>query len=376
MAGPRERLGRLVARLGPVLERLEGPLALDRSGRPDEALGPTGRRAFLVLAVALALLAPVLEVTASHYLFLLTRVLIFALFALALDFVFGYTGLPSFGHAAMFGSGGYAAAFLLLGPTQNVLVVLPVAFLGGVFVAAVIGWLSVRSRGVYFAMLTLAFAQVVYIIAFNDFPAAILGVESVTNGDNGLIGIPGYDLFGIDLGSDFVYYYLTLVVTGGSAALLFRLANSPFGRVIQGIRENEDRVEALGYDVNRYKVVAFTLSGGFTGLAGGLWVPLQTIAHPSLLDWTLSGELIVMVLLGGMGTLWGPVLGAALVTVLEDLLSSIEGWRLILGGIFVVTVIFAPEGIAGIVRSVREDPEHALENLVQVLRTYVRKVRQ
>lgn len=345
-------------------------------GRSDDALGPRGRRAFVVATVALVVLGPVLQTVQPFLLFLLTRLLIFALFALALDFVFGYTGLPSFGHAAMFGTGGYAAAFLLTLATDNALVVLPAAFLVGLAVAGIIGWLSVRSGGVYFAMLTLAFAQVVYIVFFNDFPAALTAAEQVTNGDNGIIGIPRYAFFGVSLGGGFVYYYLTLALTAASTALIFRLANSPFGRVIQGIRENQDRIEALGYDVNRYKVIAFALSGGFSGLAGGLFVPLQSVAHPNILNWTLSGELIVMVLLGGMGTLWGPMLGAGVVVLLEDFLSSIEGWRLVLGSVFVVVVVFAPDGIAGAVRSLRENPRDALSNLRLVFRNYVRKVRR
>lgn len=348
----------------------------DASGRQDEALGPTGRRAMLLVGAGLVVVAPVLQAIEPFLLFLLTEVLIFALLSLALDFVFGYSGLPSFGHAAMFGSGGYAAAWLLVGATQNPILVLPVTFLVGVVVAALIGWLSVRSRGVYFAMLTLAFAQVLFIIAFNDIPATVLGVESVTRGDNGIYGLPRFALFGVDFSSRLAYYYVTLGLSAGSIAVLLRLANSPFGRVIQGIRENEDRIEALGYDLTRYKVVAFSLSGGFTGLAGGLFVPLNTIAHPSLLDWTVSGELIVMVLLGGMGSLWGPMLGAALVVLLEDLLSSIDGWRLVLGGVFIVVVIFAPEGIAGMFRSLRQDPAGALENIRRTLRDYARKVRR
>jgi branched-chain amino acid transport system permease protein len=347
----------------------------DATGDADSALGSTGRRVLLALGIVLAVAAPVLAEVKPFLLFLLAEILIFALFALALDFVFGYSGLPSFGHAAMFGSGGYAAAFLLMDGTSNLLVVLATTFVVGFVVAAVIGWLSVRSGGVYFAMLTLAFAQVLYIIAFNDLPAAALGVEEVTRGDNGIYGIPGFTLFGADLGSRLLYFYLTLGFSAGSIVLLLRLANSPFGRVIQGIRENEDRIEALGYDLTRYKVVAFSLSGGFTGLAGGLFVPLNTIAHPSLLDWTMSGELIVMVLLGGMGSLWGPMVGAAAVVLLEDLLSSMDSWRLVLGSVFVIVVIFAPQGIAGMLRTFRRDPRGALENLRVTLRTYVRKVR-
>jgi branched-chain amino acid transport system permease protein len=347
----------------------------DASGRTEEVLGLMGRRLLILSGFLLVLIAPAVKAIEPFILFLLTEVFIFALLAMALDFVFGYSGLPSFGHAAMFGTGGYVAALSLVGVTQNPIVILPASFLAGVLVAAVIGWLSVRSRGVYFAMLTLAFAQVLYIVAFNDLPAIAMGVESVTRGDNGIYGFPGYRLFGIDLGSRLIYYYLTLGLTACSITVLLRLANSPFGRVLQGIRENEGRIEALGYNMNRYKVVAFAISGGFTGLGGGLFVPLQTIAHPSLLDWTVSGELIVMVLLGGMGSLWGPMLGATVVVLLEDLLSGIEGWRLVLGALFVIIVIFAPDGIAGILRSLRSDPREALNIARATLREYVQKVR-
>jgi len=348
----------------------------DARHRHDEVLGGPGRLALLGLAGLLALIAPVLDPTAPFLVFLLTRVLIFALFAISLDFVFGYTGLPSFGHAAMFGTGGYAAALLLSNGTQNLLLVLPATFVVGVVVAIVIGWLSVRSRGIYFAMLTLAFAQVLYIVAFNDLLATILGIANVTGGDNGIVGIPGYQLAGTSLQGTLVYYYLVLVITVGSVALLFRMANSPFGRVIQGIRENEDRIDALGYNVSLYKVVAFAISGGFAGLAGGLLVPLQTLAHPQILHWQLSGELIVMVLLGGMGTLWGPMFGAALVILMEDFLSSIIGWRIILGSVFVIVVIFAPTGLAGITRTLREEPRRAPAHLKNAVQTYVSKVRR
>lgn len=347
----------------------------DATTHADEPLGRTGRRGLLVLFVLLVVAAPVLSVVDQYLLFLLTEVLIYALLALALDFVFGYTGLPSFGHAAMFGAGGYAAAYVLLGLTQNPLVVLPITFVVGLGVAAVIGLLSVRSRGVYFAMLTLAFAQVLYIVAFNDLPAVALGVQSITRGDNGIYGFPGYVLFGLRLGGRLAYFYLTLAMVAVSVALLLRLANSPFGRVVQGIRENEARIEAIGYDRNRYKVVAFTLSGGFTALAGGLFVPLQNIVHPSLLNWTVSGELIVMVLLGGMGSLWGPMVGAVLVILLQDSLAGVAGWRLVLGTVFIVTVIFAPRGIVGILRSVWREPRRALTNLRLTLQAYLRNVR-
>lgn len=351
---------------------------LDRHGAAtsrNSVIGRTGLLALAVVAVLLVVFAPVASVIQPFWLNQLTIILIFALFALSLDFVFGYAGLLSFGHAAMFGMGGYAAAFLLQGVTGSALIVLPVAVLAGLVTAAIIGWLSVRARGIYFAMLTLAFAQLFYTTMFNDIPATLLGVDSVTGGDNGLIGFEAFELLGIELGSLVAYYYFALVIVALSTVVIVRVANSPFGRVLAGIRENEDRIAFLGYDVDRYKIVAFTISGGFAGLAGGLYVPYQSTAQPGMLHWTMSGELIVMTLLGGMGTLWGPMLGAALVTYLEDVLSAVVGWEIILGTVYVLVVIFAPRGLAGVITNLREDPLGTLTNAGRSLRTYVKKVR-
>ena len=351
---------------------------LDRHGAAsnrNSVIGRTGLLALAVVAVLLVVFAPVAQVIQPFWLNQLTIILIFALFALSLDFVFGYAGLLSFGHAAMFGMGGYAAAFLLQGVTGNALVVLPAAVLAGLVTAAIIGWLSVRARGIYFAMLTLAFAQLFYTTMFNDIPATLLGVDTVTGGDNGLIGFQTFGLPGVELGSLVSYYYFALAIVALSMAVIVRLANSPFGRVLAGIRENEDRIAFLGYDVDRYKIVAFTISGGFAGLAGGLYVPYQSTAQPGMLHWTMSGELIVMTLLGGMGTLWGPMLGAALVTYLEDVLSAFGGWEIVLGTVYVFVVIFAPRGLAGVINRVREDPKNALSNVGRSLRTYAKKVR-
>ncbi|WP_323192197.1 branched-chain amino acid ABC transporter permease [Halostella sp. PRR32] len=341
----------------------------------SQILTSRGRLAVFGLIVLLAILGPVVAIVEPYWLYILVQVLVFALLALSLDFVFGYAGLLSFGHAAMFGAGGYSAALLITEVTPNALVVLPVAMLTGVAVAAVIGWFSVRSRGIYFAMLTLAFAQMFYVAAFADLPATLLGVESITGGDNGIYGIALYELIGIDLSDRINYYFLTLLLVALSLAFLVRLANSPFGRVLQGIRENEERVAFIGYDVRRYKVVGFAISGGFAGLAGGLYVPFQSLAHPQFLHWTVSGELVVMLLLGGMGTLWGPMLGAASVIILEEMLGGIAAWEVILGGIFVVVVIFAPRGLAGVLISLKEDPRNALTNAKNAIENYVRKVR-
>jgi len=353
---------------------------LGRFGRPERTAGNQilttgGRFALAIIVGLLALLGPVAAIVEPFWLFLLVQILVFALLALSLDFVFGYAGLLSFGHAAMFGAGGYAAALLIAEVTANALVVLPLAMLTGVVVAAVIGWFSVRARGIYFAMLTLAFAQMFYVIAFADVPAMVAGAESITGGDNGLYGVQLYELFGVDFSDRINYYFLALGLVALSLVALVRLANSPFGRALQGIRENEERMEFVGYDVQRYKVVGFAISGGFAGLAGGLYVPFQSLAHPQLLHWTVSGELVVMLLLGGMGTLWGPMLGATAVILLEEMLSGVAAWEIILGGIFVGVVIFAPRGLAGIVVSLKNDPRNALNNAKQSILSYVKKVR-
>jgi len=172
------------------------------------------------------------------------------------------------------------------------------------------------------------------------------------------------------------YYYLSLAGLAAMLALVTRLANSPFGRVLQAIRENEDRVAFIGYNVDRYKIIAFTISGGMAGLAGGLWVPFNSTATTSMLHWTTSGELIVMTLLGGMGTLWGPIAGAFLVVFLEDSLSAIGNWEIYLGIVYIVIVIFAPRGLSGIVQTIRTNPNPAvlLSEMRSALATYRQKV--
>jgi len=334
-------------------------------------LGRTGRISFVIALVLFVLMGPLALLISHFWLNILVRLLIFALFALSLDFVFGYTGLPSFGHAAMFGMGGFTSAVLLIEVTESALVVLPATFVSGMLIALVIGTLSVHTSEVYFAMITLAFAQILYLVAFNDVLAMLLGVESVTGGDNGLFGVPTVALPGLDTGSTIVYYYLTLAIVALSFVVLVRIANSPFGRVLLSISENEERAEFIGYDVTRYKIIAFTISGGFAGLAGGLFVSFQSIAHANLFFWTVSGEAILMVLVGGMGTLWGPMIGGGLIILLEEMLSGTEGWRLILGFIFVLIVIFAPTGLSGIIYSLQDDqpiPEkvkHALYSYIE-----------
>jgi branched-chain amino acid transport system permease protein len=274
-----------------------------------------------------------------------------ALFAVALDLLLGYTGLLSFGHAAFWGSSAYATGIIAIETG------LPfyVAVLGGAVVAAVISvpiaTLSVRRSGIYFAMVTLAFAQLIFFTA-NQW-------RSVTGGENGLQGIPR-NLFGVDLSDSFYFYYaaLPLILLGLLAA--WRVVHSPFGRVMVAIRENPARARALGYPVDRYKVQVFVLSAFLAGVAGGVYAVGHGFASLQEVYWTTSGKVVVMNILGGMGTLWGPVLGAAIIVLLEDYLSTagIDAVGTVTGAIFVVTVLVFRRGIWGTARHLLVSRRH------------------
>jgi branched-chain amino acid transport system permease protein len=270
-----------------------------------------------------------------------------ALFAISVDLLLGYTGLLSFGHAAFWGTSAYTTGLI----ATHAGLPFPVAVLGGAVVAMVlavpIGYLSVRRTGIYFAMVTLAFAQMVYFIA-NQW-------GEVTGGENGLQGIPK-NLGGLTdlINSDAFYFYyaaLPLVLLGVFVA--WRAVNSPFGRVLVAIRDNPARARALGFDVERYKIMAFVLSAGLAGLAGGVFSISHGFASLQELVWTTSGKVVLITVLGGIGTLWGPAVGAALVVVLEDQLASsgFEGTGIITGAIFVVIVLAFRHGIWGTARN-------------------------
>lgn len=267
-----------------------------------------------------------------------------ALFAVALDLLLGYTGLLSFGHAAFWGSSAYATGVVAVETGAPFYV----AVLAGAVLAAVIAvpiaMLSVRRTGIYFAMVTLAFAQLVYFVA-NQW-------RSVTGGENGLQGIPR-EAFGMDLSDSFYFYYaaIPLILLGLFAA--WRVVHSPFGRVMVAIRENPARARALGYPVDRYKVQVFVISAFLAGIAGGVYAIGHGFASLQEVYWTTSGKAVVMNILGGMGTLWGPVLGAGIIVVLEDYLATagIDAVGVVTGAIFVVTVLVFRRGIWGTARS-------------------------
>ena len=294
----------------------------------------------------------------EFYVILLNRMLIFAIFALSLDIVMGYTGLVPLGHTMFYGVGAYVAALVMIHVTSSFII----AIVGAIVICALIAWivgsLSIRVSGVYFAMITLAFAELFYNAVFKF---------SFTGGSDGLLGwdtffgIAGvgaelgeieFMLAGFEITPNIVFYYTALALAVLSFLFARRFMNAPFGSVLQSISEAEERAEFLGYNVTTYKRRAFVMSGGMAGMAGGLLAvkPSTFIISPDqTLAWVHSGEVIVMTLLGGMGTLFGPMIGAGVFIGAEDVLSSYtEQWRMVIGTIFVLFVLFVPRGLVSV----------------------------
>ncbi len=289
--------------------------------------------ALVLVGVAVALALPRVLYSA-----LALRILLWALFAVSVDLLLGYGGMLSFGHAAFWGGGGYAAA--LLAKTYEL--PFPIAALGGTLVAmalaAPIGFLAIRRRGIYFAMVTLAFAQMLFYVV-NEW-------RGLTGGENGLQGVPKIlPGFSVSRTIDFYYAALPLALLGFFFA--YRIVHSPFGHVLVSIRDNEARAQALGYPTQRYKLMAFVLSAGIAGLAGSLFAIGNSFASLDLLHWTTSGSAVLMTVLGGMGTLWGGPIGAFIVLMLEDSLSSLtEAPGVVTGAILIAIVLGFRRGLA------------------------------
>jgi branched-chain amino acid transport system permease protein len=272
---------------------------------------------------------------------LLQEILIWGIFAMSLDLLMGFSGMVSFGHSAFFGIGAYVAALALKASPGTVsALALPAA--AAALAALVIGFCSIRTSGVYFIMLTLAFSQMFYAYAFQ---VAWLGAE------DGIVGVPRPRLLGLDLANATAFHLFLVALVGLTALALWRVVRSPFGHVLQGIQENEGRMEAVGYAVQRYKLVAFVIAGTIGGVAGALYTQLNLTISPDAFFWTTSGEALLMVIIGGSGTLWGSLLGAAAFILLQSLVSSYtERWMLILGLTFILFVLFAPGGMVGALR--------------------------
>jgi branched-chain amino acid transport system permease protein len=293
-----------------------------------------------------ALAGAVLPFVVPQYsLTIIVAALIFGLFAMSLDLMVGYCRLFSFGHAAAYGLGAYAAGLILIHWKLPLPFGIALAVIVTVIIAVPIAWICTRSTGVSFAMLTLAFAQLGYamLFRFRDF----------TGGSDGIAGIPrpagplGMDWFQGRTG----YYFLVLACLLGSYLLCRAIVRSPFGAVLAGIRENEAKTIALGYNTRAYKIATVVLAYGFGGLAGALYAGFAGYASPELFFWLTSGHVLIMVVVGGSGTLVGPILGAAAFIFLEHELSQVtELWPLIFGSIFMAFVIFAPQGIWGLFR--------------------------
>ncbi len=311
-------------------------------------ISKTAPRWLGTLAIVAALAMLVLPLLLSnYYLGLATQMMIFALFAMSLDLLIGYTGMASLGHAAYFGIAAYATGLLALNLGWNVWLALPAGLFAAALAAALFGLLALRTRGSYFLMITLALSQVVWGVAS--------GWRSMTGGDDGLPDVPRPDLgFGVSLGADAAFYYFVLLMAGAGAFLLVRIVASPFGYALRGIRESETRMLALGYAVRRYRLAAFVLAGTFAGLAGCLYVYYNRFVSPDYLQVIRSAEVLLMVIMGGAGTLIGPAIGAALIVLLENVISAYtERWLLVLGVIYILVALFAPRGIIGFVRELR-----------------------
>ncbi|SPT49996.1 branched-chain amino acid ABC transporter permease [Actinomadura madurae] len=303
-------------------------------------LARSGRAGPLLLAVGLA---AALALPWMIYPPVALDIVCWALFAAAVDLLLGFTGLLSFGHAAFWGGSAYCTGLIAL----HTPLPFPVAIAGGAgfaaLLAAPIGFLSVRLTGIYFAMVTLAFAQMMYFVA-NQW-------REVTGGENGLQGIPR-EFFGVDLSEPFYFYYAGLPFVLAGLWVAWRIVRSPFGRVLVSIRDNPARARALGYPVDRYRLLAFVLSAGLSGLAGGVFAVGHGFASLEGVYWTTSGQAVMMVILGGIGTLWGGAIGAALVVQLQDFLATagFQETGIVTGSIFIVIVLLFRRGIWGTAR--------------------------
>lgn len=291
-------------------------------------------------AIALLLVFPLL----MPYEALAINILIFGLYAVGFNLLFGYTGMLSFGHAAFFGVGSYLTGISIVHFNLPWLAAIGVGVVASALTGLVIGYLAIRTRGIYFSMVTLALGQIVYYVFYK--------ADSWTGGENGLRGIKVevIDLFGmkLDFLNPLTKYYMILVFVAAALWLVSRILNSPFGAIIEAVRENEKRTAACGFDVARTKLLVFVLSAGICGLAGTLRALHLSIVPIDSLHYLQSGQGVMMCLLGGMGTFFGPFIGAAVFLYLEDVITAMTThWMAVVGIVFIVFVLFFPRGIWG-----------------------------
>ena len=306
------------------------------------------KRASNALIWLVLLTMPYWMAAVGGYTELAVRVVVLGLAAMSLNFLLGFTGVLSFGHAAYFGLGAYGAAMSIKFFAPSTPLAIIVGVVAGTVAAALIGLLIVKLRGVYFAMVTIAFGQVFYFIAFRW--------NTVTGGDDGLTGWHreplhlGFTQIDI-LGNDKAFYYLVLFLFAVAVSLMALLLRSPLGRTLIAIRENERRARFLGIPVEQHIWLAFVISCAFASLAGALYALLSNFTDPRSLHWTLSGNFVIMAVLGGMRSFWGPLIGAAVFVVLQDYVSShTQNWMSVIGLFFVLVVTFFPRGVLGIIK--------------------------
>jgi len=304
-------------------------------------VSPWTALAFLIIGILLPYLAT--------YTSLATECIIFSLFAISFNILLGFTGLLSFGHAAFFGIGALACGLAMADLNAGVLSALGMGVICSLVAALIMGFLCLKSHGISFAFLTLAFAELIYFIAYQW--------SSLTGGEDGL-GIPrrSLDLFGLvlNLKNPLIRYYFILFVVVICFAVISRILNSPFGRVLASMRENEQRTSFLGFNTRTYKLISFCLSGLFSGIAGALYTIHLAFVPIENLHWSMSGEIVIITLLGGMGYFFGPVVGTGLFIGLRELISGFfERWQLFVGIIFVLIVIFLPQGLSAIPEKIK-----------------------
>ncbi len=310
---------------------------------PLRAASP--RREALVMATVAAVIValPWIMTGIGGYRELATRILIWAIFALGFDILAGFTGYLSFGHAAFWGVSAYVTGYVLLKVTDSLLAAMAVGIAVAFVLALVLGYLTLRRHGIYFAILTLAFAEMLYY-------AALAPLQNITGGENGLTALPKPMLFGIRMEPEPMYWFIAAIALVAIYAAR-RIARSPYGLILRAVKSNDTRLEFTGIDVWRYKMMAFVISGVYAGVAGALFAAYESYVPTDSLHWTTSGDVVMMSVIGGLGTLFGPMLGAGIVLYLENVLSAATGqWQLILGLIFMAFVIFLPGGVAEAIR--------------------------
>lgn len=321
----------------------------EMDSKPGPLDHPLRWRTGLLVLIALVLLPVLAQAWGQEfYVGVASRILIFALAATSLNLILGFGGMVSFGHAAFVGVGAYAAGILMQHGFASAWLALALAFLVAGAFALLIGAISLRTRGVYFIMITLAFAQMLYYLMVS---------LKTYGGDDGLPLARRFDLgFGLDLSQDAPFYYLVLALAVAVFLAVQRLLNSRFGHALQAIRDNETRMAAIGFPVYRFKLTAFVLAGALGGLAGALLAHQGGFVSPSMMQWSESGMLMVMVILGGVGHLYGGLVGAVVFLLLEELLSSATiHWQFGLGAVLLAVVLLAPNGLLSL-RLKRKSP--------------------